>query len=263
MDVLIRLGCASAIFLLMAGWEILSPRRLLKAPKIFRWKINIGLAALNMAIMRVSLGSWAYLTAIWAKEHSIGLLNQITIPLFFSTVLTLLLLDFAIYSQHILSHKIALLWRLHQIHHTDIDVDVTTAVRFHPLEIMLSMVYKSLWITMIGANTTIVVLFEILLNLSVTFNHSNIYLPSKLDKIIRYIFVTPDMHRIHHSTNLEEMHSNYGFSIACWDRIFNTYHAEPQYPYTTMPIGLTGFRDMQQLGFFRLLLLPFHALKRR
>lgn len=262
MDAIIRLSSASTIFLLMIGWEYLSPRRVLSSGRKHRWVINLGLAALNMAIMRLTMGSVAYFTAITAKEQNFGLLNQFSCPEGLSILITVLFLDFAIYVQHILAHKWPLLWRLHQVHHTDIEMDATTTVRFHPLEIMLSMVYKVICIALIGGNPAAIVIFEILLNATATFNHSNIYIPTKLEKIIRYVLVTPDMHRIHHSVIPKETDSNYGFSISCWDRLFRTYIAEPQLPQTEMAIGLAEFREERELSFYRLLLLPFQSLKK-
>jgi sterol desaturase/sphingolipid hydroxylase (fatty acid hydroxylase superfamily) len=220
------------------------------------------LAALNMAILRLSMGSVAYLTAITVKQQNFGLLNQFPCPNGLSIVITLLCLDIAIYAQHILAHKWQLLWRLHQVHHTDIEMDATTTVRFHPLEILLSMVYKVVCIALIGANPAAILIFEVMLNITATFNHSNICLPAKLEKIIRYVLVTPDMHRIHHSVISKETDSNYGFSLSCWDRLFKTYTAEAQSSQTQMAIGLAGFRQAQELGFYRLLLLPFQPLKK-
>lgn len=262
MEAIIRLSSACAIFLLLIGWEYLSPRRILCSARKHRWIINLGLATLNMVIMRVTMGSVAYFTAITAKEQNFGLLNQFSCPDGLSIVITLLFLDFAIYVQHILAHKWSLLWRLHQVHHTDIEMDATTSVRFHPLEIMLSMVYKVFCIALIGANPAAIVIFEILLNAAATFNHSNVYIPEKWDKIIRYVLVSPDMHRIHHSVIPKETDSNYGFSISCWDRLFRTYTAESQSSQTEMAIGLPEFRDERELNFYRLLLLPFQALKK-
>ncbi len=262
MEAMIRLISASAIFLLMIGWEYLSPRRTLRTGRKHRWPVNLGLAALNMAIMRVTMGSVAYLTAMTAREQNFGLLHQFSCPDELSILITLLFLDFAIYLQHILAHKWPLLWRLHQVHHTDIEMDATTTVRFHPLEIMLSMVYKVICIALIGGNPAAIVIFEILLNATATFNHSNVYIPAKWDKIIRYVLVTPDMHRIHHSVIPKETDSNYGFSISCWDRLFKTYTAEPQLPQTEMPVGLANFREERELNFYRLLLLPFQTQKK-
>ena len=257
MEALIRLACALGIFLLMISWEYFSPRRKLSTRRTQRWCVNLGLAALNMLIMRLTVGGIAYLAAISAKEHAFGLLNQFDSPNGLSITITLLCLDFAIYAQHVLANKWSLLWRLHQVHHTDIDMDATTAVRFHPLEILLSMAYKLLCIVLIGADPLAVVAFEIILNATATFNHSNVNIPATLDKAIRYLVVTPDMHRIHHSVIPKETDSNYGFSLSCWDRLCGTYTAQPQAPQTEMAIGLAGFRQARELGFIRLLALPF------
>ncbi len=261
METLIRFSFALGIFALMMTWEALSPRRQIQNRKQ-RWPINLGLAAFNTLIMRVSIGGLAYLSAIHATTQSIGLLNVFVMPEWLAIVVTLLFLDFVIYCQHIVSHRWTLLWRLHQVHHTDLAFDATTAVRFHPLEIVISMLYKVLCVYVIGANPWAVLAFEILLNGAATFNHSNINLPVTLDKIIRTVLVTPDMHRIHHSTDPIEYNSNYGFCLSCWDRLCHTYTAEPKQPHAIMDIGLKPYRQARTLGFISLLLLPFKALRR-
>ncbi len=263
METIIRLSAALGIFCIMIGWEFISPRRSQSISRKQRWPVNLGLAAFNMTIMRLSLGGIAYLSAVTAAENSWGLLNQWPAPEWLSIIATLLCLDFAIYCQHIISHKWLLLWRLHQVHHTDLEFDATTAVRFHPLEIMISMLYKVLCIVLIGANPWAVIAFEIILNGAATFNHSNINIPSAIDKKLRWLLITPDMHRIHHSTVPVETDSNYGFSISCWDRLFKTYVAEPSQPQTTMKIGLKPFRWQQELGLIHLLRLPFKTLRKR
>ena len=263
METIIRLTASLSIFCVMIIWEYVSPRRKQNINRKQRWPINLGLAAFNMAIMRVSIGSMAYLSAVAVADHRYGLLNWLDAPAWLSIMVTLLFLDFAIYCQHIVSHKWPLLWRLHQIHHTDLEFDATTAVRFHPLEIMISMLYKALCIILIGADPLAVIAFEIILNGAATFNHSNVNIPPAIDKKLRWLIITPDMHRIHHSTLPIETDSNYGFSISCWDRLFRTYTPEPQQPQTTMAIGLNPFRQQTELGFMRLLLLPFKALRGR
>ncbi len=262
METLIRLSFALGIFALMITWEVLSPRRSQPQNRQHRWSINLGLAAFNTLIMRFSIGGLATLSAVNATTYSIGLLNLCAVPEWLAIAITLLFLDFAIYCQHIVSHRWSLLWRLHQVHHTDLAFDATTAVRFHPLEIVISMLYKVLCVYIIGANPTAVLVFEILLNGAATFNHSNINLPTPLDKIIRMVLVTPDMHRIHHSTNAKEYNSNYGFCLSCWDRLCRTYTAEPKQPQTMMDIGLTPYREPQALSFIALLVLPFKTLRR-
>jgi sterol desaturase/sphingolipid hydroxylase (fatty acid hydroxylase superfamily) len=263
LETIIRLSAALGIFCIMICWEYFSPRRTLHISRKQRWPINLGLAVLNMTIMRVTIGGIAYLSAVTAAGQGYGLLNRLAAPEWLSIIATLLLLDFAIYCQHIVSHKWPLLWRLHQVHHTDLEFDATTAVRFHPVEIMISMLYKVLCIVLIGANPWAVIAFEIILNGAATFNHSNVNIPSAIDKKLRWLIITPDMHRIHHSTIPAETDSNYGFSISCWDRLCRTYVAEPQQSQTAMAIGLKPFRQQDELGFIQLLLLPFKALRKR
>ena len=263
METLIRLSASLGIFAIMIGWEYLSPRRAQPIGRKQRWPVNLGLAAFNMVLMRLSIGGLAYLSAVAAAEHSWGLLNRLHAPTWLAVISTVLVLDFAVYCQHIVSHQWPPLWRLHQVHHTDLEFDATTAVRFHPLEIIISMLYKVLCICLLGANPWAVIAFEILLNGAATFNHSNINLPAALDKKLRWLIVTPDMHRIHHSTCITEIDSNYGFSLSCWDRLCKTYTAEPRQAQTTMAIGLAPFRRQDELGFVQLLLLPFKPLRRR
>jgi len=258
METLIRLGFALGIFAVMIGWEVLNPRRPDPQRKP-RWFINLGLAAFNTLLMRFSIGGWAYLSAVYASEQSIGLLHIFAAPDWVAIIVTLLFLDFAIYCQHIVSHRWSLLWRLHQVHHTDIAFDATTAVRFHPLEIVISMLYKTLCVYFIGAHPTAVLVFEVVLNGAATFNHANIKLPALLEKSIRMVLVTPDMHRIHHSIHPVEYNSNYGFCLSCWDKLCRTYTAEPKQPQTTMDIGLTPYRHT--VSFIALLLLPFKTLR--
>jgi sterol desaturase/sphingolipid hydroxylase (fatty acid hydroxylase superfamily) len=260
---LIRLGAALGIFCIMVSWETIKPRRVQQISRQQRWRVNLGLALSNMILMRVTLGGLAYTTAIMAAEHGYGLLNLWQIPGTLSIIATLLLLDFAIYAQHILMHKWPLLWRLHKAHHTDLEFDVTTALRFHPLEIILSMLYKAMCIVLIGGNPAAIVVFEIILNGAATFNHSNVKILEKVDKILRWLIITPDMHRIHHSTELTERDSNYGFSVSWWDRLCRTYTAEPKLSQITMPIGLKAYRKQDDLGLMQLLLIPFRAQNNR
>jgi len=260
---IIRLSVALGIFTLMVCWEYFSPRRQQQTTRLKRWPINIGLAVFNMLFMRLTVGGIAYLSAVNAASQSWGLLNQFPLAAWVGIVVTILLLDLAIYCQHVISHKWRLLWRLHQIHHTDIEIDASTAVRFHPLEIMVSMVYKVAIIYLVGADPLAVIAFEIILNATATFNHSNINLPLKVDRVLRWILITPDMHRIHHSTVRSETDSNYGFSISLWDRMFRTYVVEPKATQTTLDIGLPEYRDQQELGFIQLLVLPFKPFRKK
>jgi sterol desaturase/sphingolipid hydroxylase (fatty acid hydroxylase superfamily) len=215
------------------------------------------LAVFNQLLMRISVGGLAFAAAASTQAAGIGLLNQLACPLWLSIALTLLMLDFAIYAQHIAMHKSAWLWRLHQVHHSDLEFDATTAVRFHPLEMVLSMFYKVLCITLLGANPEAVIAFEIILNGAATFNHSNIAISEAWDTKLRWLIVTPDMHRIHHTPVQQQTDSNYGFSVSCWDRLCGTYIAHPEQAQTTMAIGLAVLRNQAELGFWQLLMLPF------
>ncbi len=258
MEWLIRLSVALAVFIVMALSELFFPKRMTVTRKK-RWPINLSIAAFNMLIMRITIGAAAYSAAMWAMENQWGLLNQLVLPEWLNVVLTLLVLDLAIYCQHIISHKWSLLWRLHQIHHCDLEFDLTTAVRFHPLEIFLSMLYKIIWVIALGADPWAVIVFEMVLNACATFNHSNISLPARLESCLRYILITPDIHRIHHSTLRDETDSNYGFSISLWDRLFKTFRNQPQQDQGIMLIGLPEYRDETRLSFWRLMILPFRS----
>ncbi len=263
MEALVRFGVFIGILLVMAGWELWRPTRQATQPRRRRWPINLGLAILNVAVIRFSLGAAAWLAAGWAAEQQIGLFNTFPAPTWLNTVLSVLLLDLAIYAQHVAAHRWRWFWRLHQVHHSDIDFDTTTAVRFHPLEILLSMVYKVLLVVVLGAAPLAVIVFEIILNGCALFNHGNISLPPSIERLLRYLLITPDLHRIHHSTFLAETDSNYGFSLSCWDRYFKTYCPQASKPQSTMDIGLPGLRDAKALGFLQLLILPFRPLPPR
>lgn len=263
MENIIRLSVAVGIFMVMVTWEAIKPRRTQQISRSQRWPINLGLAFFNIVLMRFTVGSLAYLSAVWAAEHGFGLLNLFPLANYLAIIATLLLLDFAIYCQHILMHKWPLLWRLHKVHHTDLEFDATTAVRFHPLEIMLSMFYKAVCIVLIGGHPEAIIAFEIILNGAATFNHSNVNIPDKLDKALRWFIITPDMHRIHHSAERTETDSNYGFSVPWWDRLCKTYTAEPKLPQTILTIGLDAYRNQDGLGFMHCLLIPFRQWTNR
>lgn len=254
---IIRLSAALGIFAVMASWEALSPRRVQTLERKRRWPVNLGLAACNMLLMRLTIGGLAYVSAGWAAEQGVGLLNLCALPGAIEFVITLLVLDFAIYCQHIAMHKWPVMWRLHRVHHADLEFDATTAVRFHPLEIILSMLYKTLIILMIGGQPLGVIAFEIILNAAATFNHSNVNIPEKIDRLLRWFVITPDMHRIHHSADPSETDSNFGFSVSWWDRLCGTYVAEPRLSQTELIIGLNAYRKQEEVGFLRCLLIPF------
>ena len=262
MEIIIRLTASLGIFFIMIYWEFFNPRRSQRIKRNQRWPVNIGLGIFNMLIMRLTVGSFAYLIAVISANNSWGLLNWLAAPEWLSIFVTILFLDFAIYGQHIISHKWSPLWHLHQVHHTDLEFDATTAVRFHPLEIIISMIYKVICIYLIGANPLGVIAFEIILNGAATFNHSNVNISSVIDNKLRWLIVTPDMHRIHHSSIPVEIDSNYGFSLSCWDKLFKTYTAEPKLSQTNLTIGLEYYRQQSDLGFMSLLLLPFKKLRK-
>lgn len=257
MEQLFRIELAVIIFVFMSSWEYFSPRRKPYYSRLKRWPTNMGLAFFNMLIMRVTLGGIVYLSVLKVQENTWGLLNQFALPLWANIIVTLLLLDLAIYCQHVFTHKCTPLWRLHQVHHSDLEFDASTAVRFHPLEILLSMAYKIFCIVLMGAEPLAVIVFEILLNGAATFNHSNINIPLKIDQYLRWVLITPDTHRIHHSTVQKERDSNYGFSISLWDRLFKTYLAEPENTQITLEIGLTQYRNPEEISFMKLLSMPF------
>lgn len=263
MEAMVRLGVFLGIFVLMAAWEWFQPKRQLSLERRRRWPVNLGLAVLNVGVMRLSIGAAAWLAATWAAEQHIGLFNVLPVPRWLSIVLSLLLLDLAIYAQHIAAHRWRWFWRLHQVHHTDMDFDTTTAVRFHPLEIMLSMLYKVALVVLLGADPVAVIAFEVILNGCALFNHGNVGLPPAGERWLRYLIVTPDMHRIHHSAFQPETDSNYGFSLSCWDRLFKTYCPQARDAQTAMTIGLSEFRDSDELGFVGLLALPFRRPRSR
>lgn len=259
MDAL-RLASALGIFLIMILWEFIKPRRKQHISRNQRWPINLGLALINMVFMRLAVGSIAYLSAVTALNNSWGILNLVSLPTWLVFVISLLILDLAVYGQHVFTHKFEPLWKLHQIHHTDLEFDASTAVRFHPLEIIISMAYKVVCIYLLGADPVAVIAFEIILNTTATFNHSNVDIPKKIDQFLQWIVVTPDMHRIHHSTVKSETDSNYGFSISVWDRLFKTYVADPEKTPITLELGLPQYRKQEDLGLINLLLLPFRSL---
>ena len=231
----------------MALLEVLAPKRRLRVGRQGRWATHLGFAVVNGLVLRVMALSAvpiaAMSVAVFAETSGIGLFSIIELPIWLEIGLALLLLDFAIYGQHWASHRFALLWRLHQVHHADLDIDVTTAVRFHPIEIGLSMLYKVLLVLLFGIDPLAVLLFEILLNGCALFNHSNVALPLWLDRVLRLVIVTPDMHRVHHSVTPQETHSNYGFNLAIWDRLFGTYVAEPEAGHDKMKIGLPAYYE--------------------
>ena len=260
-DDLIRFGVFAVVFIVMAVVEFAWPKRKLIASKGRRWFTNIGIsvtAGLLIRLMTMAVVPIAAVTAaFYAEDHEYGLLNQVSWPAWVKVVVSLVLLDLAIWAQHLASHKIPVLWRLHKVHHADRDIDVTTAVRFHPIEIALSMLWKIVVVMALGAPPLAVFLFEVILNACAMFNHANVALPGWADAILRLVVVTPDMHRVHHSVLRREHDSNYGFNLSLWDRLFRTYTAQPKGGHQGMTIGLTSYQSAEPSKLGWSLILPF------
>jgi len=252
----IRIGISLGVLLACALAERLLPRRVPVAAAGQRWAANLSLAALGVLAVRLLLPITVVEAAYDAEAVRFGLLNQWPIYFPLKFVLSLLLLDLLIYFQHRLFHWSPALWRLHAVHHTDLDLDASSGVRFHPAEILISAAIKIAGATLLGAHFLAVVAFEVLLNATALFNHANINL-GPLDALLRLVVVTPDMHRVHHSPSREETDSNFGFNVPWWDRLFGTYRAQPREPHETMALGLDGARDPEKLDLFALLGRPF------
>lgn len=253
---LIRLSAYLGVLALLVAWELAAPKRVLAQGRWRRWPSNLGIAALNTMLLRLVAPGAAVGIALWAEQAGMGLLNMISIPYALKLVVGFLALDLLIYAQHVAFHKIGPLWRLHRMHHADLDIDVTTGARFHPVEILLSLAIKAAAIALLGAPALAVLLFEVLLNATSMFNHANIALPAKLDRVLRWIVVTPDMHRVHHSWHRDETDSNFGFNLPWWDRLFGTYRPQPREGHLGMTIGLPIFREPGELRLDRMLLQP-------
>jgi sterol desaturase/sphingolipid hydroxylase (fatty acid hydroxylase superfamily) len=253
----LRLGFFFGVLVLMALWEAVAPRRVLTSSKPVRWLSNLALVVLNSVLVRLVFVLGAVGIALEAQAHGWGLFNMLEVPSWLAVALSVLALDLAIYGQHVLFHAVPLLWRLHLVHHADRDIDVTTGLRFHTLEILLSMGIKAAAIVLLGAPPLGVLIFEVLLNATSMFNHSNVAMPLGLDRILRMVVVTPDMHRVHHSTIRRETNSNYGFNLPWWDYLFGTYRAQPARGHERMQIGLAEYQDERPLWLPWILLLPF------
>jgi len=256
-ELFVRGGAALAILLLLMLWEILGPRRALAIGRARRWPSNLGIMLLDAALVRVLVPVGAVGMAVIAAQNGWGLLNITPWPFWLEAVAGFLALDLAIYGQHVVFHKVPALWRLHRMHHADLDVDVSTGGRFHPVEIILSMAIKIGVVILIGVPAVAVVAFEVVLNATSMFNHSNAAMPLWLDRILRLVLVTPDMHRVHHSVLCHETDSNFGFNLPWWDRVFGTYRALPEAGHDRMTIGLPIFRNPHELRLDRLLTQPF------
>jgi sterol desaturase/sphingolipid hydroxylase (fatty acid hydroxylase superfamily) len=259
-ELAIRLGSFFGIFAIIALWEIASPRRMLSLSRWQRWTNNVGLVFLNTIVIRLLFPAAAIGVAIVAGVKGWGLFNNTDLPSVFEIVLAVIIMDFAIWLQHVMVHAIPLLWRFHRVHHADLDYDLTTGARFHTLEIILSMLIKFATIILLGPAVVAVVIFEILLNSMAMFNHGNIYIPQKIDRVLRFFVVTPDMHRIHHSTEDDEANSNFGFNLSWWDRLFGTYRDQPRAGHTQMTIGIHKYRTPEEVSRLPgMLWLPFRG----
>ena len=260
-----RLGSFIAIFILMATLELVWPRRRLNWSRTKRWLTNLTMVGLGAALVRAmfavaaltAVPIVAMLAAAAAETRGIGLLNLIALPASVEVLVAVVVLDFAIWLQHLLAHRIDALWLFHRMHHADVDFDVTTALRFHPVEIGLSMLYKVAWVVALGASPLAVLIFEVVLNGLAMFNHANYALPQRADRVLRQLIVTPDMHRVHHSVVPREHHSNFGFNLSIWDRMFRTYRPQPEAGHTGMTIGLAPYRTQAPTRLGWCLRLPF------
>jgi sterol desaturase/sphingolipid hydroxylase (fatty acid hydroxylase superfamily) len=254
----IRLGCFLAVLIAMAVWELFLPRRSLVARKSWRWASNLSLVAVNAGLVRVVIPITAVAAAVVADARGWGLLQLVDWPFWLEIVLAVVAFDFAIYLQHVMFHAVPLFWRLHMVHHADLDFDVTSGLRFHTLEILLSALVKLGVVLVLGPPAVAVVAFEVLLNATSMFNHSNVKMPGWLDRLLRWFVVTPDMHRVHHSVIHRETNSNFGFNLPWWDYLLGTYRPQPQDGHEQMQIGLTTFSDERQVDRLPgILLLPF------
>jgi len=246
-EAVLRLGFFAVIFIVMLIWELLAPRRVLTVSKLQRWGNNLGLLLLNSFVLRLLFPAAAVGIAYSVNEMGWGLFNWLALPFWVEVVTAVLLLDLAIYLQHLAMHRVPLLWRLHRVHHADLDIDLTTGSRFHTIEIVVSMLIKWAVIALLGPALIAVLVFEILLNGMALFNHANVRLPRGVDRGLRTLLVTPDMHRVHHSILRNETDSNFGFNLSLWDRAFGTYIDQPRLGHGGMTIGIPEFRDPHQV----------------
>jgi sterol desaturase/sphingolipid hydroxylase (fatty acid hydroxylase superfamily) len=252
----LRLTAFTAVFIAMALWELFGPRRAQAIGRGIRWPSNLGVVIADTVLVRLVFPITAVGLALLAEARGWGLFNALGLPAWIAVVVSAVLLDLAIYLQHILFHAVPALWRLHRMHHADLEFDVTTGLRFHPVEILLSMAIKLAVIVALGAPAAAVLIFEVLLNATAMFNHSNVRMPVAVDQVLRWMVVTPDMHRVHHSILTRETNSNFGFNLPWWDRLFGTYRAQPEAGHEGMTIGIEQFREPDDLRLDRMLLQP-------
>lgn len=252
----LRLIVFLGVLFAMALWELAAPRRRQEIPRVIRWTNNLGLVVIDTMVLRLSFPILAVGLAVVAQDRGWGFFNIIEAPGWIAVLVSIVVLDLVIYLQHVMFHAVPALWRLHRMHHADLEFDVTTGVRFHPVEILLSMGIKLAVVMALGPPAVAVLIFEVLLNATSMFNHSNVRLPTCVDRILRLIVVTPDMHRIHHSTRPEETNSNFGFNLPWWDRLLGTYKAQPKAGHEGMSIGIEQFRTTRDLWLDSMLVQP-------
>lgn len=255
----IRLTAFLGVLAAIALWEIAAPRRRRDFPRVIRWTNNLALVIVDTVILRLTFPILAVGLAVMAEDRGWGLFNNLDIPVWGAALVSMLLLDLAIYLQHVMFHAVPALWRLHRMHHADLDFDATTGLRFHPVEIVISMAIKLAVVAALGPPAFAVLLFEVILNATALFNHANINLPVWIDRRLRWVLVTPDMHRVHHSVDPRETNSNYGFNLPWWDRLLGTYVAQPAKGHTEMQIGIEQFRTKRDLWIDRMLVQPIRG----
>lgn len=255
----IRVTAFASVLVAMAVWEVAAPRRRREIPRVVRWTNNLALVVIDTILLRLSFPILAVGLAIWAEENGWGLFNVLDVPGWVAFVVSVLVLDLVIYLQHVLFHAVPALWRLHRMHHADLEFDATTGIRFHPVEILLSMVIKLSVVAALGPPALAVLVFEVLLNATSLFNHGNVALPARVDRLLRLILVTPDMHRVHHSIIPSETNSNFGFNLSWWDRLLGTYRAQPRDGHEGMTIGIEQFRTRRDLWIDRMLVQPLRG----
>lgn len=255
----VRLAVFLLLFVLLAAAEHLRPRRPLTVSKLARWRVNLAIVALDTLVARLLLPFAPFALAAWLQGRGWGVFNALSFSGPLAILAGVLLLDLTIYTQHRLFHRMPVLWRIHRMHHTDLDLDVSSGTRFHPVEIVLSLAIKLVAVAIFGIAPQAVLLFEIILNACSMFSHANLALPPALDRWLRLVVVTPDMHRVHHSVIVRETDSNFGFNVPWWDRLFGSYRAQPRDGHLGMTIGLKEWRDQRDLGLWPLLRLPFIA----
>jgi len=258
-ETLLRLGSFLVIFTAVAVWERVASRRPLRADRAQRWTANLALVVLNTTLLRLHFPMAATGAALWANKQGLGVLNHAPLPVAAKVLVAIVALDLAIYVQHVLFHAMPTLWRLHRMHHADVDLDVTSGTRFHPIEMILSMLIKIGVVVSLGAPVAAVVAFEVILNGMAMFNHGNIRLPDPLDAALRWLVVTPDVHRIHHSVHVDETHTNYGFNLSIWDRLFGTFRDQPRDGHLGTVLGVPPFEDVTVQTLPWLLALPFQG----